>query len=126
MNILLTSSYTKPIRLCYRLPGKDVRGNAYPVLQIDLPSCALNYEVSFPSEAHFEAFKLQHVEQIANKEIFVGKASGSVAEKVNNEMVAKEAKAKKAKQDKELDKVNETAESAGAKLKIKVTKESKD
>lgn len=119
LTVFITSTFTQPIVLCYRMPsGPGEPKN--PVLEINLRARELNYPMAFPSEKYFEEFKRQNKHLISSSKILLGSSTPSQAQTLNKEHAAQEGKAVKKKVEKA---VEELSENSGGKVKVEVQKE---
>lgn len=120
----ITSTFNHPIVLCYRMPTNSEVKN--PVLEINLAERALLVDVVFPSENHFNEFKLQNAHLIDSGRIILGRTTGTKAEKVYETETLKSQNATASKVDKKIEKLEEVVNTNTKKSKFKVEVEKEE
>lgn len=121
--ILITSTLAQPFSLFYRVPTGP-NGLTNPVNEVTMLPRELLKEVTFPDEAHYNAFVNQNQSYIDSQKIIIGKTKDSTAEKINKTNSEKEQKLIDAKKAKAVHNLEAAGTQGKSSLKVQVSKES--
>lgn len=119
MVVKVSNTLDKHIEANYRMQG-TINGNPNPVITIRIQPRALLNDVAFPSEAHYEAWQRQNKDFLDAGILIVGKATEKQILATNAKVVESSNKRAKAKTDKAVEAVAESADKVNAKVQLKV------